>query len=353
MIGTKNGPRPILSIENGPCMTRVHLTYGGCDYWDRTRSLMDGTVRPEGVDLNYIAGYPRDLFRRMAQYGEFDASEMSLSTYIAMVSRGDDRFIAIPVFPSRNFRHGYLFINRQSGIERPEDLRGKIVGVPEYQMTAALWIRGFLQHDFGIHARDMRWRSGAMDERGYDERLALDLPADIEHETVAEGETLEGMLENGSIDGLIMAARPNLTGGGNVRRLFPDFPAVEKDYYRRTGLFPIMHTVVIRRAVYETHPWIATSLFEAFERAKQAGRERIRVTGPLAVALPWLPAHLEEINEVFGGSDPWVYGIEPNRGVLEAAIAYSVEQGLAPRAVSLEELFARETFVSPAIGRVA
>ena len=183
-------------------------------------------------------------------------------------------------------------------------------------MTAALWIRGFLQHDFGIHARDMRWRSGAMDERGYDERLALDLPADIEHETVAEGETLEGMLENGSIDGLIMAARPNLTGGGNVRRLFPDFPAVEKDYYRRTGLFPIMHTVVIRRAVYETHPWIATSLFEAFERAKQAGRERIRVTGPLAVALPWLPAHLEEINEVFGGSDPWVYGIEPNRGVL-------------------------------------
>ena len=150
-----------------------------------------------------------------------------------------------------------------------------------------------------------------------------------------------------------MAARPNLSGGGDVGRLFPDFAAVEKDYYRRTGLFPIMHTVVIRRALYETHPWIATSLFEAFERAKQAGRERIRVTGPLAVALPWLPAHLEEINEVFAGNDPWVYGIEPNRRVLEAAIAYSVEQGLARRAVTLDELFARETFVTPALGRIA
>jgi 4,5-dihydroxyphthalate decarboxylase len=334
-------------------MTRVHLTYGGCDYWDRTRSLMDGTVRPDGVDLNYITGYPRDLFRRMAQYGEFDASEMSLSTYIAMVSRGDDRFIAIPVFPSRNFRHGYLFVNVASGIEAPEDLRGKIVGAPEYQMTAALWIRGFLLHDFGLHARDIRWRSGAMDEHGYDERLALDLPADIEHEIIAEGETLEGMLEDGAIDGLIMAARPKLTNAGNTRRLFPDFPAVEKDYYRRTGLFPIMHTVVIRREIYEAHRWIATSLYEAFERAKQAGRERIRVTGPLAAALPWLPAHLEEIDEVFGGGDPWVYGIEPNRKVLEAAVAYSVEQGLAPRAVSVEELFARETFVAPALGRIA
>ena len=192
-----------------------------------------------------------------------------------------------------------------------------------------------------------------MDEHGYDERFALDLPADIELETIADGETLEGSLERGAIDGLIMAARPNLSGGGDVGRLFPDFAAVEKDYYRRTGLFPIMHTVVIRRALYETHPWIATSLFEAFERAKQAGRERIRVTGPLAVALPWLPAHLEEINEVFAGNDPWVYGIEPNRRVLEAAIAYSVEQGLARRAGTLDELFARETFVTPALGRIA
>ena len=147
-------------------MNRLRLTYGGCDYWDRTRALMDGTVRPPGVDLNYITGYPRDLFRRMAQFEEFDAGELSMSTYVAMVSRGDTRFVAIPVFPSRNFRHGYVFISEKSGITKPEDLRGKRVGVPEYQMTAALWIRGFLQHDHDVHARDIHWLTGAMDEHG-------------------------------------------------------------------------------------------------------------------------------------------------------------------------------------------
>ncbi len=336
-------------------MNRIRLTYAGCDYWDRTRSLMDGSVRPPGIDLTYLTGYPRDLFRRMAQYEEFDAAEMSMSTYVAMVSRGDTRFVAIPVFPSRNFRHSYLFINARAGITKPEDLRGKRIGVPEYQMTAALWIRGFLQHDHGVHAREVHWLMGAMDEHGFDERLALSLPEEIDLQHIPEGKTLEGMLEDGEIDALIMAARPRLAGAGvtETRRLFPDYVEVEKDYFRRTGIFPIMHTVVIRRPIYEKNPWIATSLFEAFELAKRAGQERIRVTGPLAVALPWLPAHLEEIAELFGGRDPWVYGIEENRAVLEALIAYSHEQGLAPRPVTLEELFAKETFVSPAIGRIA
>jgi 4,5-dihydroxyphthalate decarboxylase len=279
-----------------------------------------------------------------------------MSTYVAMVSRGDTRFVAIPVFPSRNFRHGYLFINPRAGIAKPEDLLGKRIGVPEYQMTAALWIRGFLQHDHGVHAREVHWLTGAMDEHGYDERLALPLPKEIDLQRIPEDKTLERMLDEGEIDALIMAARPRLDGAtadSGIRRLFPDYAAVEKDYFRRTGIFPIMHTVVIRRPIYEKNPWIATSLFEAFELAKQAGQERIRVTGPLAVALPWLPAHLEEVAELFGGKDPWVYGIEENRAVLEALIAYSHEQGLASRQVPLEELFAKETFVSPAIGRIA
>ena len=162
------------------------------------------------------------------------------------------------------------------------------------------------------------------------------------------------MLRDGEIDALIMAARPDLRrGDGAIRRLFPDFPSVEKDYFRRTGIFPIMHAVVIRRAIYEKNPWLATSLFEAFELAKRAGRERILVTGPLAVALPWLPAHLEEAAELFEGKDAWVYGIEENRAVLEAIAQYSHEQGLATRRVTVEELFAKETLVPPAIGRIA
>jgi 4,5-dihydroxyphthalate decarboxylase len=334
---------------------RLALTYAGCDYWDRTRALMDGSVRPAGIELTYVAGYPRDLFRRMAQYAEFDASEMSLSTYIAMVARGDTRFVAIPVFPSRNFRHGYVFVNRRAGIAQPQDLRGKRLGVPEYQMTAALWIRGFLQHDYGVAARDIEWLTGAMDEHGFDERYPLALPPDIRLKAIGKGQALERMLETGEIDALIMAARPRLLtdAGGPVGRLFADPVAVEQDYYRRTGLFPIMHTVVLRRDLYERHRWIATSLYEAFELAKRAGRERLRVTGPLAVALPWLPAHLEEIERVFGGRDPWVYGIEDNRIVLETMVRYAIEQGLAARAVALDELFARETFVPPAIGRIA
>ncbi|MSO64635.1 MAG: ABC transporter substrate-binding protein [Alphaproteobacteria bacterium] len=332
---------------------RLPLTYAGCDYWDRTRALMDGSVRPAGLDLTYITGYPRDLFRRMAQYAEFDAAEMSMSTYIAMIASGDTRFIAIPVFPSRNFRHSYLFVSDRAGIATPPDLKGKRVGVPEYQMTAGLWIRGFLLHDYSIAAGDIRWFQGAMDEHGYDERYSLTLPAGISLTTLARGQALETMLAQGELDALIMAARPRLSDGEGVVRLFHDYVAVEQDYYRRTGLFPIMHTVVLRRDLYERHPWIATSLYEAFELAKRAGRDRIRVTGPLAVALPWLPAHLEEIERLFGGKDPWAYGIEANRRVLETMVGYAVEQGLAARTVRLDELFARETFVAPAIGRIA
>lgn len=336
-------------------MSLLRLTYGGSDYWDRSHSLIDGTVRPRGIDLNYVVVSLRDLFRRMVQYEEFDAAEMSMSTFVALAGRGDRRFVAIPVFPSRNFRHSYLFVNAKAGIRRPEDLRGRRMGVVEYQMTAALWIRAILQHDHGLHPREMTWFTGGMDRPGYVERAAITLPPDIDLSVIPEDRHLEEMLEKGDLDALIAPTRPRalVEKRGTVARMFPDYRAVEKDYFRRTGIFPIMHTIVIRRAVYEANRWIVSSLYEAFEEAKALGRARIRVTGPLAAALPWIPADLEEIDEVFGGRDPWAYGIEPNRKVLEALIDYSVEQGLATKRVSLEDLFAPESFVPPAMGVAA
>lgn len=336
-------------------MSRLRLSYGGCDYWDRSHSLIDETVKPEGIDLNYIVVTLHDLFRRMVSHEEFDVAEMSMSTFVALASRGDRRFVAIPVFPSRNFRHSYLFINTRAGIERPEDLRGKRVGVVEYQMTAALWIRGVLQHDYGVHPREKKWFTGGMNRPGYVERAPISLPKEIDLKKISEDRNLEEMLEEGDLDALISPKRPQalVERRGSVARMFPDYRNVEKDYYRRTGIFPIMHTVVIRRSVYEANRWIVASLFEAFERAKQLGHERIQVTGPLAVALPWIPSDLEEIEEVFGGTDPWMYGLEPNRRVLETLIQYSCEQGLATRSMSLDELFAEESFVPPALGQAA
>ena len=336
-------------------MTRLSLSFGGCDYWDRTRALMDGTVQPAGIDLNYLVVPLQDLFRRVAQHAEFDAAEMSMSTYLALAGGGDKRFVGIPVFPSRNFRHSYLFVNAKAGIERPEDLRGRRVGVPEYQMTAALWIRAILQHDHGVHPREMQWFTGGLAAPGYAERSHIDLPPEINLSVIGESQTLETMLDEGDLDALISPVRPHslVEGRGLVQRMFPDYRNVEKDYYRRTRIFPIMHTVILRREIYEANPWVVASLFEAFEKAKIAGRERLLVTGPLAVALPWVPADLEEIDDVFEGADPWVYGIEPNRHVLEAMIRYSHEQGLAPKIMALEELFAAESFVSPAIGTAA
>jgi 4,5-dihydroxyphthalate decarboxylase len=335
-------------------MNRLRINYAGCDYFDRTHSLIDGSVRPDGIDLNYLVQSLHDMFRRMAQFEEFDASEMSLGTLLTLISRGDQRFVAIPVFPSKNFRHSYIFVNTGAGIERPEDLKGKKIGVPEYQMTAALWIRAFLQHDYGVRPGDMRWYTGGLDIPDYVERSKFTPPADVSLEIIPEHRTLEEMLDAGDLDALISPVRPHslVVSEGKVRRLFPNYREVEKDYYRRTGIFPPMHTVVIRRPIYEANPWVAQSLFAAFEVAKTAGRARLFSTGALAIGLPWVPADLEEIDEVFGG-DPWVYGVEPNRKALEALFQYAYEQGQAARQVTLDEVFAKETFVPPVIGQVA
>jgi 4,5-dihydroxyphthalate decarboxylase len=322
----------------------VSLTYVGLLY-DRTEPLRAGTVVPNGIDLRYdVPDTVAAHFRRLAQEAEIEVAEMSMSTYMMLRDRGDDRLVALPVFPSRVFRHSFVFVNTGSRIERPEDLAGRKVGVMEYQMTAALWIRAFLEHDYGVRPRDVDWRYGGLDTPAYVERLAHEPPAGVRLERIPADRTLDELLHRGELDALASARVPACfrAGNANVRRLFPDYRTVELDYFERTGFFPIMHVVVMARRVYEREPWIAVSLLEAFVEAKRRAFAAMRELGALAVSLPWLGHSLEEVDAVFEG-DPFPYGFGANRAILEAMADYSYEQGLSSRRLTPAHLFASET----------
>jgi 4,5-dihydroxyphthalate decarboxylase len=330
-------------------MTRLRLSYAGLSYFDRTMPLETGTVAVPGVDLNFVSFMsPGDLFRRQAQHAEFDASEMSLSTFIALVARGDDRFVGLPVFISRNFRHGQVYVHRDAGIDEPAALTDRDVGIFEYQMTAGLWIRGFLQHDYGVVPSQVRWWEGGLTDPHYEERMALEPPPATQLARIPPDRTLEDMLDTAELSALVTVQPPRSFGrpGSPVRRLFPNHRDIERDYHRRTGLFPIMHLVVVRRDVYEANRWVAMTLLQAFSAAKEAGMRRLRSITGLAVGLPWLSASIDELDEVFGG-DAFPYGVAANRTALEAAVQYSYEQGLSPRRVRVDELFAPEVLVDP------
>jgi 4,5-dihydroxyphthalate decarboxylase len=318
---------------------KLQLTVACGDY-DRTKALQVGTVQPEGIRLNYISLEAEEIFWRMSNYLEFDASEMSLSNHITMVSRGNSPFVAIPVFPSRFFRHSCVFINTASGIKTPQDFKGKKIGAPEYSITAAVWIRGFLNDEYGVKASDMEWFIGGQEEPGRKERVRLTLPPDIKVSPIAADQTLNGMLEQGEIDGLISARSPSsfVKGSPKIRRLFPNYKEVEIDYYKRTKIFPIMHVMVIRKEVYERHPWVARSLYKAFCQAKDRAIQAMHVSNTLACTLPWLFAEMELLKSLFG-ADWWPYGVEPNRHLLETLLRYMSEQGLIDRPVKLEDLF--------------
>jgi len=321
-------------------LEKLHLTVACGDY-DRTKALQDGSVQPEGIRLNYIPLQAEEIFWRMGGHREFDASEMSLSNHITMVSRGNAPFVAIPVFPSRFFRHSCVFINTDSGIQKPQDLKGKKVGAPEYSITAAVWIRGMLQDDYGVKTYDMEWFVGGQEEPGRKERVALKLPPEIKSSPIAADKTLNGMLESGEIHALISARAPScfVKGAPKIRRLFPNYKEVEVDYYKRTKIFPIMHVLVIRKEVYEQHPWVARSLYKAFCEAKERAIKAMHISNTLACTLPWLFAEIEQLKQIFGG-DWWPYGIEPNRHMLETLIRYMGEQGLMEKPLKVEELFA-------------
>jgi 4,5-dihydroxyphthalate decarboxylase len=323
-------------------MSKLKLTFG-CWNYDRTRAVMDGTVRPDGIELNSLDMPVEETFFRMLRYREFDVAEMSLSSYVVSLFKDPKPFVAIPVFPSRFFRHSSIYVSARSGIERPQDLIGKRVGNPEYQMTAPVWIRGILSDHYGVPVDGVTYVTGGEEEPGRPEKLKLDLPPNIVVERIGERQTLARMLADGEIDALYTARKPSsFNGDGRVRRLFEDFVAVERAYYRATGLFPIMHTVAIRREVYEQNRWIAQSLFKAFVEAQRLTYQDLGETAALKAMLPWLHAHVEEARREMG-DDFWPYGFDKNRNTLETFLRYHHEQGLSKRRLEPEELFAPET----------
>jgi 4,5-dihydroxyphthalate decarboxylase len=324
-------------------MSKLRLTLACWDY-DRTRALADGSVRPEGIDLNVLNLHVEETFFRMLRNREFDAAEMSLSSYCVSLAGDNPPFVAIPIFPSRFFRHSCIFVSAKSGIREPKDLAGKRVGTPEYQMTAPVWIRGILQDEYGVDPASPEYRTGGEEEPGRDEKIKLDLPPKIRLKPIGPQKTLAQMIADGEIDALHTARIPSTFSSrpGAVKRLFENYVEVEKAYYRKTKIFPIMHTVVLRRDVYDANRWIARSLYKAFAEAQRIVYENLYTTSALTTMLPWQIAQVEEVRRELG-EDWWAYGFAPNRHVLDTFLRYHHEQGLSKRRLRPEELFAPET----------
>jgi 4,5-dihydroxyphthalate decarboxylase len=322
-------------------MGKLDLSLACWDY-DRVRPLMDGTVRPDGINLNFQPLVVEETFFRMLRFHEFDAAEMSMSSYLVTLTKPDRPFVAIPVFPSRYFRHSCIYINADSGIRVASDLVGKRVGAPEYQMTAPVWIRGILSDHYGVAPDSVTHVTGGAEQPGREEKLPIHLPPNFRVERINGGQTLSAMLRDGEIDALVTARKPSTYDGQRVRRLFPDYAQVERDYWRQTGIFPIMHVVAIRREVYEANRWVARALFKAFAAAQALTHEGLRETAALKGMLPWFNAHVEDTIDLMG-DDFWPYGLARNRTVLETFLRYHAEQGLSDGTLRPEDMFARET----------
>lgn len=327
-------------------MSKLRMSLG-CWNYDRTRALLDGSVQPDGIDLNYLEMPVEETFFRMLRHREFDCAEMSLSSYSVSLCKPERPFVAIPVFPSRYFRHSCIYVNAKAGIREPKDLIGKRIGNPEYQMTAPVWIRGILSDHHGVPVDSVTYVTGGEEEPGRSEKLKLDLPERIRVERIGPTQTLSQMLCDGEIDALYTARMPSsfARGDGRVERLFEHYVDVERQYFRDTGIFPIMHTVVIRRELYEANRWVAQSLYKAFVQAQRRTYEDLQETAALKAMLPWLNAHVEDARKEMG-DDFWPYGLERNRRTLETFLRYHFEQGLSTRLLSPDELFAPESLES-------
>jgi 4,5-dihydroxyphthalate decarboxylase len=326
-------------------VSRLRLTLACGDY-DRTRALEDGSVRPDGIDLTYVRLPVEETFFRMLRHREFEVAELSLSSYTASLKADPSPFVAIPVFPSRQFRHGGIYLHGAAGIREPADLVGRVVGVPEYQLTACVWIRGILADHHGVPVDAVEYRTGGQEQAGRLEKAALDLPERIRLSPIAPDQTLARLLADGGIDALYSPRVPSTFGAdGRVVRLFPDVVSAERAYFAATGIFPIMHVVVIRRDVYERSPWVAQSLVKAFTLARDQAYARLYDSSALRFMLPWLIPQLEDARALLG-DDFWSYGLPPNRDGLATFLRYHHEQGLSPRQYAPEELFAPEALES-------
>lgn len=333
-------------------MKKVEITIATWDY-DRVRPIMDGRVQVEGCEINFIKVSPEECFHRAWYYQDFDVSEIGLSGYIIATSRGKgigglSPYVAFPAFLSRTFRCSGIYIRTDRGIEKPEDLKGKRVGVPEYQITAAIWSRGFLADEYGIKAEDINWLQGGMDNPGRKDKWPNNLPKDFPLQHLTGKQTINDLLQSGELDAFIGPRTPRCYRDGKtpVRRLFEDFESVEKAYYRKTQIFPIMHAVGIRRSLYEKHPWLALNLYLAFCEAKRISQAELFETAALKIGLPWVVSSALSAQEVMG-PDIFAYGVEASRPTLEAAIRYSVDQHMAVRPVAIEELFPPNTLTDP------
>ncbi len=327
-------------------MAKLRLTMA-CWNYDRTRALLEERVPIDGVELTYLNLPVEETFFRMLRHREFDVAEMSLSSYTLSLFRENPPFVAIPVFPSRFFRHSCIYVHTGSGIREAKDLIGRRIGNPEYQMTAVVWIRGILADEYSVPVTSATYFSGGEEEPGRPEKLALSLPPQFQVQAIPADKTLSQMIASGEIDALYTARAPStFTGGtGPVRRLFPDYPTVERAYYERTRIFPIMHTVVIRRELYEKHPWVAQSLYKAFLKAQKDVYDDLHDTAALKFMLPWLLPHVEETEKLMG-RDFWPYGLHSNEHTLSTFLRYSFEQGLSQRQLTPKELFAPESLES-------
>jgi 4,5-dihydroxyphthalate decarboxylase len=328
----------MLGYEAGtvnPTMTRLTLTLACGDY-DRTLPLRTGAVEPRGVELRVLPLQPEEMFYRMARLRDFDVSELSLSTYTILRARGEP-LVAIPVFPSFAFRHSAIWVREGAGIREPRDLVGKRVGVPKYHMTAAVWVRGILEDEYGVAPGDLHWFEGG--EGAAVKEVDVTLPAGLRHELVPGDRTLGQMLRAGELDAFVGARRPGGAGGvAPVRRLFPEFRRVERAYYEKTGIFPVMHTVVLKEELARQHPWLPLALYEAFTEAKRLAYQRLSDTATLPYVLPWLVAEVEETRALMG-DDPFPYGVARTRKTVETLAGYSFRQGLASRRLTSRELF--------------
>ena len=328
-------------------MKRLPLKLACWDY-DRTRALIDGRVKPEGIDLSIETMRPRDAFRRMLDGAEFDACEMSLASHAMLKARGDTRFVGLPVALSKLFRHSCLYVRRDAGIVTPQDLKGKRVGTSRYGSTGVVFLCGLLQHEYGVVAKDLRWFLGPLNDLAEKPSIPSELPKYVV--AVPKGRTLEEMFAAGELDAILSNYIPELflKGSPLIARLFPNYKALEQDHYRRTRIFPVMHIVVLREDIHRAHPWVGASLYRAFCRAKDMALEGLYDSDALHLSLPWLLDHVEEARASFG-ADFWAYGIEPNRPAFEAIGRYLHEQGLAPRIVAAEELFASGVEERPSV----
>ncbi|MFD0667084.1 ABC transporter substrate-binding protein [Ramlibacter sp. MAHUQ-53] len=327
---------------------KLPLTIACWDY-DRTARLMNGEVPIEGCDPNFLNLPVEETFFRALRGTEFDVAELSMSSYTMLLSKGASPYVALPVFLSRAFRHSAIYVREGSDIKTPQDLVGRQVGVPEYQLTAPVWVRGILEDEYGVRPRDIRWRTGGVEAPGRHEKVDLSLPAEIDLQPIAEGRTLNEMLLSGEIDALVAPRAPSSfhLPGRPVKRLFEDFRSVESAYFAKTGIFPIMHVVGVRRSLVEANPWLPMSLLKAFTRAKDLALAELGEVAALKISLPWAPAEHEQTVAAMG-EDFWSYGVGPNEKVLDTFLRYHHEQGLSKRRVTVDEMFAagtREKFV--------